>query len=116
MESNKTCEEIISIFEAHERYGGAVILLEDCERVPPTYSGYKMVFTFADSTQNHLLSLKTIIDGLGKIGVLNSLEYYGLKGSRDNQWIPELHFNVTTRDGNYEIIFALPDQTQQKNN
>ena len=104
-----TREKIVSILEAHKPYGGDVMLAEGPELLPPTYDAYKMVFTFTKTTGSHHLSLKRIIDELQKIGKLNHIEYRGLKGSRDDQCVPELHFDITIDDGNYAIIFALPE-------
>ena len=108
MESSEIREKIIGIFETHKAYGGEIILKEGCKRVPPDFTGTQMVFTFADTTDNHYLSLKWIADGLNKIGRLNILAYHGLKGANTDQRVPEIRFNVTIEGGNYEIIFVLP--------
>jgi hypothetical protein len=110
MERDEIKEKIISIFEANKSYGGAVKHVGHVLCVPPALNTYQMRFTFAETTDNHLLSLRRIIDELSKIGTLNHFEYHGLKAPTENmQRTPCLHFNVTTADGrNYEIIFELP--------
>ena len=108
MGSGEIKEKIVSIFESNERYGGAVKLVSHEPSRPPAF-GIVMVFAFAETTDNHFLSLKRIIGELSKVGALNSFEYRGLKApTENNQPAPLLHFNITIANSNYEIIFVLP--------